>query len=295
MTEDEKFLFDLQGYLVLPGVIDVDTLAGMNAWIDAKAETDPAFRPQKRNAQALNPITWAPEFLALLDHPRVLPYLIAVMGERLRLDHDYAIFLEPGHGGMRLHGPNSIPFDPIHYYRCDNGEIRCGLTVASFALTDVPPGAGGLAVISGSHKLNFPVPMDIMLYDRFSPVVQQVPMKAGDCVIFTEALIHGTLPWKGPGIRRTLFYKYAPCQLAWENRTYAPPEAIGAAPPLLSRLTERQRLLLQPPSAIEFHAALPAVAVPSRSVKGSGTAPPADMQPERKRVTERAIKLPSGI
>ena len=31
---------------------------------------------------------------------------------------------------------------------------------------------------------------------------------SGDAIIFTEKLVHGTLPWRGRGERRTLFYKY---------------------------------------------------------------------------------------
>ena len=32
-----------------------------------------------------------------------------------------------------------------------------GLTVVAFQLTDVPPGVGGLIVIPGSHKSNYPL------------------------------------------------------------------------------------------------------------------------------------------
>eukprot|EP01047_Picozoa_sp_COSAG01_P033582 COSAG01_NODE_2477_length_7615_cov_7.259609_8_plen_52_part_00 len=37
--------------------------------------------------------------------------------------------------------------------------------------------------------------------------LQPVPAKAGDCIIFTEALTHGTMPWRAHTDRRTLFYK----------------------------------------------------------------------------------------
>ena len=46
---------------------------------------------------------------------------------------------------------------------------------------------------------------------------EDVPMhrvegKAGDCILFTEKMTHGTVPWEGAGERRTLFYKYVPCE-----------------------------------------------------------------------------------
>ena len=113
----------------------------------------------------------------------------------------------------------------------------------------MPAGAGGLAVIPGSHKSNFNVPEDIRTLRRNSPIVRQVPTKAGDCVIFTERLLHGTLPWQGPGIRRTLFFKYAPGSLSWENRSYLPHAEIQAIRAIENQLTPGQRKLLMSASA----------------------------------------------
>jgi hypothetical protein len=50
--------------------------------------------------------------------------------------------------------------------------------------------------------------------ERFGPwsggdLIQSVPCKAGSCVIFSEALTHGALPWRGSHQRRTLRYSYA--------------------------------------------------------------------------------------
>lgn len=249
MTDEERYLFDLQGYLRIENAIEPEALAEINAWLDAQAETDPAFGGQTGNTHLENILTWGPRFRDLLDNPRVLPTLIELLGDRLRLDHDYAIFLQPGHEGLKLHGPTLSPYDPCHYFHYVDGRMFCGLTVATYALGDVPPDAGGLAVIPGSHKSHYPLPDDIRYYRRSSPIVQQVPVKAGDCVIFTEALMHGTLPWKGPGVRRTLFYKYAPGNIAWSNRVYLSPVVEPEGRALEAALTERQRLLLMPPSA----------------------------------------------
>jgi hypothetical protein len=64
---------------------------------------------------------------------------------------------------------------------------------------------------------------------------------AGTAVIFTEALTHGTLPWRGKGERRTLFYKFSPHPISWSARYYNAEQYEG--------LTERQRAILEAPNA----------------------------------------------
>ena len=59
--------------------------------------------------------------------------------------------------------------------------------------------------------------------------------------MFTEALTHGTLPWRGAEERRTLFYKYSPAPISWSRGYYD-----GRDFPDLS---ETQRAMLRSPSA----------------------------------------------
>lgn len=59
-------------------------------------------------------------------------------------------------------------------------------------------------------------------------------------LIFTEALIHGTLPWKAAHERRALLFKYSPGHSAWSQRYYSPDDYVG--------LTDQQRRILAPPS-----------------------------------------------
>ena len=106
---------------------------------------------------------------------------------------------------------------------------------AQWALVDHPPDAGGFVCIPGSHRSGFTLPAT---FDRELAV--EVPMAAGDVVVFSEALTHGTLPWRAREERRTLVYKYSPGNSAWSHVEW-PPELLAAC-------TDRQRLLLQPPS-----------------------------------------------
>ena len=117
-----------------------------------------------------------------------------------------------------------------------------GLTVVAWQLADVNPGDGGLVLIPGSHKCNFACPPEMRRYEEYQEYVKQITCKAGDAVIFTEAVTHGTLPWKGEHQRRSLLFRYSPGNLAYA-RNYFPswPSSI------LEELTEEQRAVLEPP------------------------------------------------
>lgn len=245
MNEEERYAFDVQGYLVVKNAVEPAALAEMNAWLDTQPDKDPAGRGTIRGH---NMLTWGPQFRALLDNPRVLPYLIELMGDTLRLDHDYAIFSEKADADLHLHG-GGTPYDPAQYYHSYQGRMYCGLTVASYALTTIAPGDGGFCCVPGSHKAAFRRPATVGL-DH--PLVTPVPMDAGDCIIFTEALTHGTLPWRADHKRRSLFYKYSPKHLTWASRYYFVPEGNADVQALdAGELTETQRILLDPPSVFK--------------------------------------------
>jgi len=77
--------------------------------------------------------------------------------------------------------------------------------------------------------------------DATAPDVTLVPLHAGDVVLFTGALTHGTHPWAGPHQRRSLIFKYAPAHLAWNQNYLAWPAELSDA------LTPRQLAMLAPP------------------------------------------------
>ena len=47
-----------------------------------------------------------------------------------------------------------------------------------------------------------------------------VHQKAGDVVIFTEAMTHGTLPWTASHERRSILFKYSPGHASWGQGRY---------------------------------------------------------------------------
>jgi ectoine hydroxylase-related dioxygenase (phytanoyl-CoA dioxygenase family) len=63
-----------------------------------------------------------------------------------------------------------------------------------YELEDTVCNGGGFCCLPGSHKSNVALPPRYMdLSKRIDRAVHRVPAAAGDCIIFTEGLTHGTL------------------------------------------------------------------------------------------------------
>lgn len=233
MTGEEKFQVDLEGYLIIKNVLNDDEVQEMNAFIDKGKTNGP-------------PSLWGDPFKRLIDHPTILPYLIELLGPHVRLDHDYSLFMNEGEKRGRLHGgedggrAGGTVGD--HWYKYRDGVMRNGLCVMTYNLTDAPEGAGGFACIPASHKSNFApeIPTDVRQFERPAHYVVQPPLGAGDVLFFTEALIHGTMPWKAKHQRRALLYKYSPGHSAWSGNYYDISK--------YDSLTEQQKRLMMAPS-----------------------------------------------
>ena len=237
MTPEERFQFDLEGYLVVKDVLDADHLAELNAPCD-----DPPGGWEDEMYRTSNVSQWGPAYQRLIDHPKLIPYLLELLGPQVRLDHDYCILMRKGSAAGGLHGGSNPQIGAgDHWYRHHNGVLRNGLTVFTFNLTESPEGRGGFGCIPGSHKSNFigDIPREVRIYERDAHYVRNVPAGAGDVIIFTEALVHGTMPWEADGERRAILYKYSPGHSSWSRGYYDKSKYTD--------LTDQQSRLLEPP------------------------------------------------
>ena len=237
LTPAERYWFDLHGYIVRRGALSVEEVAALNDGVSRLSL--PPTRPTDIGSQRFaGHLGVHPSFAALLDHPAVLDILIELCGATVRLDHAYGIVMNQGDSGLGLHGGGHV-WDPAQYYTVDRTGMHTGLVAVQWAISGGRPGDGGFACVPGSHKAAFAPPPDLGL-DH--PFVVEVPLGVGDVVIFTEALIHGTLPWRAANQRRTLLYKYSPGSSSW-SAEHGLPSGLSA-----DALTPRQRLLFQPPT-----------------------------------------------
>ena len=235
-TEEERYRFDLQGFLVRRNALNGPELADARQAVDALKFPPPG--PELGTQRFRDYVHTAPIFANLIDHPAVIDILIELCGPHVRLDHHYGITMAPGTSGLWIHG-GATPFDPSQYYLVANNEIHSGLVSVAWNLVDAPPGMGGFTCIPGSHKASFALPQSI---DYGHDVVIDVSLNAGDVLFFTEALTHGTSTWRSNEERRLLFYKYSPGNSAWGYETTG-----GIPESMFAKMTDRQRRLCQPP------------------------------------------------
>lgn len=241
MQENEKYLFDLQGYIAVENALNAGQIAELNRILDERiaADCDADMRTHRFGGL----LDWGQPFLDLIDNGPVVPYLDLILGEKFRLDHVYLDVIRGGTSpiGASLHG-GGAPFNPSQYYHYSDGRFYNGLTVVAYNLADVGPEDGGFGCVPGSHKSNFSFPAEWRDMDQgLQPIVRRVTGPAGTAVIFTEALTHGALPWTGAGERRTVFFKYSPHPVSWSAGYFNADDYDG--------LNERQRDILEAPNA----------------------------------------------
>lgn len=214
MNDEHIYLFDLQGYVVLKGVVPSDIVDAANRALDRFEEMAPDDYPPplqlgaERTASNLyisNILEGDSAFRPFIDLPPVIDVVSTVTGGPYRLNHTYAIYRwGGGYTGLHMHG---TPVLPKCQYRCHNGQMLSTLTKAVFPMADARAEDGCFAVVPGAHKSNFPRPWGKEPADN--PGLEPVEADAGDCIIFTEALTHGSMMNTSGRPRRSLYYCYS--------------------------------------------------------------------------------------
>ncbi|MCZ6677712.1 MAG: phytanoyl-CoA dioxygenase family protein [Candidatus Poribacteria bacterium] len=210
MTPEELYRYDVNGYLLIENAIEPDYLDGLNERLDIweeKALQDFRALPQTANPEVRydDILNQEPSLLPLVVNPKVLPY-IDEMVSRPRLKSTWLTF--KWNGGRTTFHSNHTPSVTHDFYHF-NGRIHHNLFQVFYAMRDIGPGEGGLKVIPGSHKANYPPPPDETLEDMHV----EIPMKAGSVLLFTHDMRHGSLNTSDK-VRRTIIFTYCPGVIA---------------------------------------------------------------------------------
>jgi len=166
MSTDEKYLFDLIGFVVVRDVLSKEQLAVANTAIDSLALTqspenfghstalkgeNSSTRLGENESLMELPKSFCKPFREMLAHPKTIPHLNTILGDGWRLDHGPGLIaMNKGCSGGMLHGDlDNAPY----FYR--EGKIFTGLCVIEYLLAGEGPGDGGFCVAPGSHKANW--------------------------------------------------------------------------------------------------------------------------------------------
>src|SRR5688500_13586993 len=134
MTDEERYTFDVQGYLVLERVLPPEQVERMVVDMSAKGIRDPQNDPGASRFGGF--LAWGDDWRDLIDHPSVLPGLTEIIGPHLRLDHAYgmAMSAKGKRGGEGMHH-HAAMFDYGCFYATHGTQMHNGLVVVSYALT----------------------------------------------------------------------------------------------------------------------------------------------------------------
>ncbi len=256
MCEDEEvYFFDLQGYLLLREAVAGGHIDRLNGAIEAYFGIGPGdWRGQvhcqphhpKRGLNLQNIVEGGAPFEELIDQPTWIDKVRRFVGETdgLFIDENFASLRGPGES-INIHSGGDMR-NIRGQFRYHDGEFHCGMINILLALTDIGPGDGATVVVPGSHKSNLTHPALRGNYnDLYGTSADgvlgavEVHMKAGDAILFVDALAHGSAERKNPGERRIIVYRYGP---RWSNTRFG----YQPSPELLQRLTLERRMIIQP-------------------------------------------------
>lgn len=249
LTPAQRYFYDVNGYVVLPGVFSlaecrrfVELADRMDA--DAECWYKHDGYPKTAERTVLSRCAWYdPHLLETALHPLLMPVIEEVVGGEVRLEEHQFLINFPAPPDA-TNSRRRVPIRDEDWHRGiapdvgsfeSNGRYHCLFTKAFIYLTDNGPGEGTW-VVPGSHRLSLPTATLRGFLDE--TLARQLETRAGDVLILSETLIHAG-PRLPPGAqpRYSLVYGYtAPFMQTW-NR-YDPPAD------LLERVSPEQRRLL---------------------------------------------------
>ena len=268
MTEEERYEFDRNGYVVIEEMLTAGEVASLKAAVDRleehaaarvdrpprkkspwgaeyHADEDLGYHVQGERAEGKTLIIedfWNADeaFDVLVGHERTLEYVRAVVAPRPTVNNSeirirYKGNASPHHGGSR--GENQK-----YRYNFASERIDCMMVRMIYFVHDNDAEGGAFTVVPGTHKSNLPSP-----YGNdpdTEPGTVALEVKAGWGIFFTEALRHGGRTNRSDRVRKTIHVGYGPYWMQSQNMaTMDEPPFVTEA--TRARWSEEQRQLFR--------------------------------------------------
>ena len=225
MTPEQKFFFDLRGWIVLPAVLVPKEIEEMKAEVYDGARN--SYRGKLQN---------------LLDHPAIVGILSEILSEQSFIKNDcYSFRCEGSFTTVRPPGWSKLERGDMGLphvvrppqqanamrYQVAGNKIFAGLTRVVWELEEVKKGQGGTSFLNGSHKAHFnyggpddfrPNISDSPWEEQMRDAMENYSCPAGSVLIFTESLLHAANDWTNPdNARCAVFNCYNSVWAQWHR------------------------------------------------------------------------------
>jgi len=206
LTDIERYWFDTQGFVVIPGVLSVEQVQACNdalehnrelvnytplsedgrAWVvppSLAGSSDRPGRSQLSRCMELDP-PWRATFREIFLLAKTLGCMQDLIGNGFSGTEGRILMQQNGGEGHALHGGGSTrdlgEADTTltlggNMSLFQNGQLWNSVMSVQYALCDINAGDGGVCAIPGSHKANYECPMPLRDCAVDMPGLVQVP------------------------------------------------------------------------------------------------------------------------
>lgn len=228
LTEKERFLFDVTGYLVIPNAL---TPAEVEACLAAAQRAHAPHPPHEwRQLGAL--YEQEPAVEPLIDHPSIFPKVRALLGDYFILQSSWCTMSPPGFPGGGFHQDGSGVYQ---FRKLATPTPLLQLRVGYFLTDQSDPDMGNMVMIPGSHNAAEALPPGMTLAEL--SIAQVICGQPGTALLFHQGVWHCGTKNERDYPRFIQHMVYAPPWLIPSDRN-------GNDPDFLARTTPLRRALL---------------------------------------------------
>lgn len=200
---DQIRQIEVEGYLVLPDVIQPETVAALKQEAAQLETTAVDYSEHQRGCPHVE--FHGGEITKLIANPPMVEFLRALFGDEIVLMSYVYARSEPGHPGISLHADGQPYGSQIFGY-----EGSCPFLVrVLYYLDDLTPDVSPFRVVPRSH---LSMHAEANPYRRYEshPEELAVTLRAGSAVLINHRVFHGNLPNVGDYPREMLALGFRP-------------------------------------------------------------------------------------
>jgi ectoine hydroxylase-related dioxygenase (phytanoyl-CoA dioxygenase family) len=237
--------FDQNGFLIVRNALDTeqvkDLITAGDQLIDSKEQVNRQCTNDGRYDGFRNTIALDSTFAELIDHERILPTVVQLLGASLKIMTSHLIYKYPDEA--EVPDTHRMPGWHRDYLMATNdlGNVAIPrlLVKCAYYLTDLREKERGVTMVApGSHLLTHP---PVIPANQKDPLGALEPsLEPGDCLIFENRTFHAGALHRGSEVRKTIMMGYG-C------RWVMPMDYVSQSKDVLATLSPIQRFLVGEP------------------------------------------------